>query len=99
MGKRRQAPPPNDRLSTTTVGDLRVTAAVPSAVETKEIFGVKLYNKNIQPVWVKLENLSDRYLWFLPFGLDPAYFTPLEAAYRNHSKSPKKNENLNRDVP
>jgi hypothetical protein len=36
-----------------------VTAAVPSAEESEQIFGFPLANKNIQPVWLEIENNSD----------------------------------------
>ena len=76
-------PAPNDRLHVEIIRDVRVTTAVPSASESKSIFGVNLYRKNIQPVWVQIENLGDVSLVFLPAGTDPAYYTPLETASRN----------------
>ena len=75
-------PPPNDRLHETVIGEVRVTTAVPSAAETRNIFGANLYRQNVQPVWVRIENLSDETLWFLPVGLDEDYFTPIETSYR-----------------
>jgi hypothetical protein len=66
--------PPNDRLHVETVGDVRVTTAVPSAAESRSIFGVNVYRRNIQPVWVQIENLGDVSLVFLPVGIDPATF-------------------------
>jgi hypothetical protein len=92
----RGAPAPNERLHTTTEGDVRVTTAVPSAKETKEIFGVKLYKRNIQPVWVKIENLGVGPLWFMPIGLDPGYFTPFLAAYRQRAGGASKSESVGR---
>jgi hypothetical protein len=92
----RYEPPPNDRHFVNTVGDVRVTTAVPSANETKGIFGVKLYDRNIQPVWVKIENLGDEVLWFLPVGLDESYFTPIETSYRHQGSLPMLN--LNRET-
>jgi len=59
---------------------IRVTAGVPSADESKEIFGVPLYRRGVQPVWLKIENNRDEFVSFMPVGLDPAYFTPIEAA-------------------
>jgi hypothetical protein len=81
-------PPPNDRLYTQTEGAIRVTTAVPSADETYEIFGARLYRRNIQPVWVEIENLGDEGLWFLPASLDDAYFTPIETSYRLQNRIP-----------
>ena len=79
-------PPPNDRTQVTTMNSVRVTTAVPSADETNIIFGVPLYRQNIQPVWVQIENLSEETLWFLPVGLDEAYFTPIETSYRRQGR-------------
>ena len=59
---------------------LRVSAAVPSAKEAQELFGKSLYKQGIQPVWLRIENLGQTPITFLPVGLDPHYFSPLEAA-------------------
>ena len=59
---------------------VRVSAAVPSAEETREIFGKKLYSRGIQPVWLSIENQRDEVITFLPVGLDPHYFSPQEVA-------------------
>jgi hypothetical protein len=92
-----QVPPPNDRLFVNVVRDVRVTTAVPSAAETEQVFGAKLYQKNIQPVWIQIENLSQETLWFLPFGLDKAYFTPIETSYRRQNRIPILNFDTNQN--
>jgi hypothetical protein len=69
-----------DRAQTQEKEGIRVTAAVPSAAETREIFGTSLYRRGVQPVWLEIENNRDEYVSFLPVGLDPAYFSPIEAA-------------------
>ena len=93
-----QAPPPNDRLHETLIDQVRVTTAVPSAAETQQIFGAKLYRRNIQPVWIRVENLTDQTLWFLPIGLDEAYFTPIETSYRHQNRIPILNLETNQDI-
>lgn len=65
---------------------VRVTAAVPSPEETEAIFGLPLYRKGIQPIWLQIENNSDHRLRFAPVGTDPEYFSPLEVAYVHKSK-------------
>ena len=70
------------RAATQTRGDLRVTVAVPSDEESSRLFGVPLADEGIQPVWLQVENGTDRPYWFLPLSLDPGYFTPLEAVNR-----------------
>jgi len=69
-----------DRLQTQEENGIRITAGVPDAKESKQIFGSPLYRRGVQPVWLKIENNRDEYVSFLPVGLDPAYFTPIEAA-------------------
>ena len=39
-----------------------------------------LYKKGIQPVWLEISNKRERRVSFLPVGLDPQYFSPLEVA-------------------
>ncbi len=92
-----EVPPPNDRTHVNTVRDVRVTTAVPSAAEAGRLFGVRLYDRNIQPVWIKIENLGEDELWFLPVGLDESYFTPIETSYRRHGRSPILNPVTSRD--
>ena len=72
------------RAQTQSENNLRVTAAVPDAAETRKTFGVNLYNRGIQPVWIEIENNDDQPIWFLPVGLDPMYYTPFEASFLNH---------------
>lgn len=60
--------------------DVAITVAVPSASETEELFGVPLYEKKIQPVWINISNNRESSITFLPLGLDPQYFTAIESA-------------------
>jgi len=82
-----------DRAQTQEENGVRVTAAVPSAAESQKLFGKPLYRRGVQPVWLKIENTLDEYVSFLPVGLDPAYFTPIEAA--NLDVKEKKDEDSN----
>ncbi|MBW2172336.1 MAG: LssY C-terminal domain-containing protein [Deltaproteobacteria bacterium] len=77
--------PFKERAQTQQQGDVRVTASVLSAEECKAAFGAKLYKKKVQPVWLEIENAEEGPLWFLPVGIDPEYFSPLEVAYMNRS--------------
>ena len=70
-----------DRAQTQTEGPIRVIAAVPSAKETQQLFGAPLYQRNVQPVWLEIENKGSVSVRFLPVGLDPFYYTPIEAAH------------------
>jgi hypothetical protein len=73
-----------DRVQTQSQDNIQVTAAVLSAEETEQVFGFPLYKKGIQPVWLEVENKEKEPTWFLPFGLDPDYFPPLEVTYPYH---------------
>ena len=86
-----------ERAQTQSENNLRVTAAVPDATETRRIFGVDLYGRGIQPVWIKIENSDDQPVWFLPVGVDPMYFTPFEASFLSHFRfSAGANEKMDR---
>ena len=68
------------RISSQEKDGIKVSAAVPSAKESQEIFGKSLYEKGIQPVWLEVSNNRETRVSFLPVGLDPQYFSPLEVA-------------------
>jgi hypothetical protein len=73
--------PFKSRAQIQTKGGLTVTAAVPTSEEANAIYGVDLASKEIQPVWIEVENAEETPFWLLPSGLDPAYFSAAEAAY------------------
>ena len=54
-----------DRAQTQEKGGIRVTAAVPSAQESQELFGKPLYKRGVQPVWLNIENNLDEFVSFL----------------------------------
>lgn len=64
--------------------DVKVTVAVLSAEESKQLFGVNLAGKGIQPVWARVQNADTTPYWLSSAGLDPDYFSPLESAYAFH---------------
>jgi hypothetical protein len=68
------------RITSQESGGVKVSAAVPSASEAQELFGRPLYKEGIQPVWLEITNNRAGRVSFLPVGLDPQYFTPLEVA-------------------
>jgi hypothetical protein len=73
--------PFKERAQTQSEDGVTVTAAVLSAEESRATFGVNLYGRNIQPIWLEIENNDDDPVRFLIVGLDPQYFTPLESSY------------------
>jgi hypothetical protein len=73
--------PFRSRALTQAEDDLTVTVAVPSRDEAEKIFGVRLYDKGIQPVWLQIENQSRKPHLLLLAGMDPNYYPPAEAAF------------------
>jgi hypothetical protein len=92
VGCARYHPPPSsesifmERAQAKTINNVKVTTAVPSSEETREIFGVDLYRYNIQPVWIQVDNQDENAIWFFPIGVDPMYYTPHEAALTGQSR-------------
>src|SRR5262245_2914300 len=86
------------RSQTKSEHGIRVTVAVPSDEESEQLFGVRLATEGIQPVWLLIENHGGEPYWLAPAELDPAYFTPLEAANRVRSvfTSSATNEDMRR---
>jgi hypothetical protein len=78
------------RAQTQSENNVRVTAAVLSAEESKAVFDLDLYNKGIQPIWIEIENNDEERVWFSPYGLDRDYFVPFEVAYMHHYTFSKK---------
>jgi hypothetical protein len=62
----------------------KITVAVLSSAESHRLFGVDLARRGIQPVFVQIENRSAEALRLQMVGIDPRYFTPLEAAAAVH---------------
>lgn len=69
-----------ERAQTQSEDNVTVTAAVLSAEECLAKFGVNLYSRNIQPIWLEIKNDDEKPVFFLPIGVDPNYFTPLESS-------------------
>jgi hypothetical protein len=82
--------PFRQRAQTQYENNVRVTAAVLSAEESEAVFDVPVYEKGIQPIWLEIENNDEDPVWFLPVGLDPDYFAPLEVAYMHRFTFSKK---------
>jgi hypothetical protein len=93
-------PPPVDplayknRTESSVNEDVTVTVAVPTISEAQAIYSVELSSKHIQPVWLEVKNDSADTYWFLPSGLDPAYYTPSEAVFAFHTVSDETNRQL-----
>ncbi len=73
-----------ERALTKESSGVRVSATIVGTEEAREIFGIDLLQKNIQAVWLEIENNTNSTLILLPTSLDPDYFAPLEVAYAYH---------------
>ena len=62
-------------------GAIRVRASVPGKVEAKQLFGIPVYDRGIQPVWLEITNNSAGRARFVMISVDQEYFSPLEVAY------------------
>ncbi|KPK37438.1 MAG: hypothetical protein AMJ69_11500 [Gammaproteobacteria bacterium SG8_47] len=68
------------RVVTRTDGGVRVSTSVLSADESRDVFGVPLADKGIQPVWIEVANGDDAAYWLMSPGVDPNFFPASEAA-------------------
>jgi hypothetical protein len=84
-----------DRSQTKTDGRVRVTVAVPSAEESRQIFGFPLAGKNIQPVWLEVENSSDTGFFLYHIAMDPDIYSSGEVAWKFQSSLYSKNSQRN----
>ena len=73
---------------------VRVTVSVLTRKEARKAFGKKLDKQWIQPVWIEIENNSDRDYWLMLHGLDPDYFSAREAAYASHGANTASNKDI-----
>jgi hypothetical protein len=82
------------RAVTRAGGGISVTASVLDQSEIEAVFGARLDLVGIQPVWLKIQNLSAySYVLFLK-SIDPDYFSPYEVARRSSTISRKSVEDL-----
>jgi hypothetical protein len=77
--------PFRQRLLTQEKDGVTVSTTVLSSEESKGVFGLDLGKRNVQAVWVRIENRSDIPYLFMAHGVDPNYFSALEVAYMHHS--------------
>jgi len=70
-------------------GAFRVAASVPSREESERIFGIPIYDRGIQPVWLEITNHANSRARVALTSIDPDYFPPLEVAYMHKSRFSK----------
>ena len=76
--------PIQDRAQTKESNGIRASAALVGDEEAGQIFGIDLLKKNIQALWLAIENNTNRPLILLPTAIDPEYYAPLEVAFAYH---------------
>lgn len=85
----------HERAQSAEENGLRVSVAVLSRAEAKDLFGANLHDRGVQPVWIEVENQTDKAFWLMFHGLDPNYFSAHEVAYMNHKRfSGKSNKEM-----
>ena len=73
-----------DRSQSEYDDEVRVTVAVPTAEENKALFSANLALKEVQPIWVKVENHSNRNYYLISSAADPNYFSANETSFAVH---------------
>jgi hypothetical protein len=73
-----------DRSQSKYDDEVRVTVAVPTADENRALFSANLALKEIQPIWVRVENHSDRTYYLISAAVDPNYYSPNETSFAVH---------------
>jgi hypothetical protein len=70
-------------------GPFRVRASVPGEDEAEQIFGIPIYDRRIQPIWLEVTNDSDLRARVMLASIDAEYFPPLEVAYMHRKRFSK----------
>ena len=79
---RLQQQQPAWHLHTQREGAVEVAVAIPDREQTQVLFGAPLWDRGIQPVWIRIRNEGDVPYWFFPAAVDANYFPPLELVYQ-----------------
>lgn len=69
------------RAESQSEGLVRVSAVVLSPQESEKTFDLPLAKKNVQPVWLEIDNQEDKELYLMMLSIDPDYFSPSEVAW------------------
>lgn len=73
-----------ERAVTAARENVRLSATVLSAQDSRRLFGADINQSTVQTVWVEVQNQTPEPLWLLRPGTDPDYFSPLEVAWSLH---------------
>jgi hypothetical protein len=66
--------------------EVSVQLAIPTEEEAARHFGVHLAEKDIQPIWLRIENDSSIDYWLMPIAIDRDYYSADEAEIVTGSK-------------
>jgi hypothetical protein len=61
---------------------VEVAVAIHDREQTQVLFGAPLWDRGIQPVWLRIRSTGDVPYWFFPAAVDADYFPPLELVYQ-----------------
>jgi hypothetical protein len=75
-----QLPNAIEGLQTKSTGSVYVSAGILADEQALSHFGLDLGDHDIQAIWLRIANGSDKKLWFLRNALDPDYFSADEVA-------------------
>ena len=73
-----------ERVQIYVQGNVEVTTAVLSAEESSALFGAFVAETGVQPIWIRIRNNDSVPYWLYSVSTDPEYFSPHEAAWKNH---------------
>jgi len=71
---------------------IKVRAAVLSDEEAQANFSTKLPRKEIQPIWLQIDNQRNENLVLNPLAVDKDYFSPSEAAWQSREWGERKTD-------
>lgn len=77
------------RAVTQEQGAYRIRASVPGVEEARQIFGIPIYDRGIQPIWLEVTNHGDSRARLILSSIDPEYFPPMEVAYMHKKRFSK----------
>jgi len=72
------------RAQTRVQGKVEVTATLLSPKECSALFGTFVNETGVQPVWLRIRNNDPVDYFLYSISIDPEYFSPHEAAWKNH---------------
>ena len=78
-----------DRVQSLEQDGVTVQVAIPTDEASSEVFGVRLAEHDLQPIWLRIENASDVDYWLFPIAIDEDYYSADEAALVTGAKLEK----------